>query len=394
MFVLWDADGNEIRDEYPPVDPPDILRNPENAAFNLDTIIGRLKEMGGSDVVALHQLAQNHYFVLDASAKDGGHYIVRIARNIISSSSDRLSFLQDKLRRECEFMRWVSSAKNIPMPLVHYYDASVVTPYMVTDKCEGCLLIDAFGILPFEAKVISNIRSYARIALDLFRIDAPDGIGSISSFQPTADARSGRPILGPYILPSGLHTPSTVFQSIEEYFRWLISVKKTSTDVGTTKLDLDKAQVTLKRLESLISESVSGYDAELIRGVPSHQDFCGQNVFIDGEGLITSVIDWEFHMVKPAVLAAAYPSWIRYDGTADPRFVDKMDQFSSFWMASPVDAKRLRQAYDAIVKEEDPEYYRALKAGAFCRMAEEWLLSDVVDIGCRRMKAWLDSSLQ
>ena len=38
-----------------------------------------------------------------------------------------------------------------------------------------------------------------------------------------------------------------------------------------------------------------------------------------------------------------------------------------------------------------PEYYRALKAGEFCRMAEEWLLSDVVDIGCHRMKACLDS---
>ena len=44
-----------------------------------------------------------------------------------------------------------------------------------------------------------------------------------------------------------------------------------------------------------------------------------------------------------------------------------------------------------IVKEEDSEYYRALKAGEFCRMAEEWLLNDGVDIGCRRMKAWLDS---
>ena len=44
-----------------------------------------------------------------------------------------------------------------------------------------------------------------------------------------------------------------------------------------------------------------------------------------------------------------------------------------------------------IVKEEDPEYYRALKAGEFCRMAEEWLLNDGVDIGCRHMKAWLDS---
>jgi hypothetical protein len=279
------------------------------------------------------------------------------------------------------------------MPLLHYYDASLVTPYMVTDKCEGSLMIDAFGILPFEAK-ISNIRSYARIALDFFRINAPDGIGSISSFKSTANARSGEPILGPYILPSGLHTPSNVFESIEEYFRWLISVKKTSTALGITKPDLDEAQVTLKQLENLILESVSRYDAELLRGVPSHQDFSGHNVFINGEGLITSVIDWEFHMVKPAVLAADYPAWIRYNGTADPRFVDKTSQFSSYWMAGPLDAKRLRQEYDAVVKKEDPEYHRALKAGTFCRMAEEWLLSDVVDIGCRRMKAWLENSLE
>ena len=66
MFVLWDADGNEIRDEYPPVDPrANILRNPENDAFNLDTIVGRLEEIGGSDIVALHELAQNHYIVIN-----------------------------------------------------------------------------------------------------------------------------------------------------------------------------------------------------------------------------------------------------------------------------------------------------------------------------------------
>jgi hypothetical protein len=70
--------------------------------------------------------------------------------------------------------------------------------------------------------------------------------------------------------------------------------------------------------------------------------------FINSEGLITGVIDWEFHMVKPAVLAATYPSWIRYDGTIDPRFVDRKGQFSSFWTVSPVDAKRLRQEYDAV----------------------------------------------
>jgi Ser/Thr protein kinase RdoA (MazF antagonist) len=118
--------------------------------------------------------------------------------------------------------------------------------------------------------------------------------------------------------------------------------------VGTTKSDLDEAQVTLKRLENRILGSVSGYDAAFLRGVPSHEDFIEHNVFINGEGLITGVIDWEFHMVKPAVLAAAYPFWIRYDGTSDPRFVDREGQFSSFWTASPVDAKRLRQEYDAV----------------------------------------------
>ena len=44
-----------------------------------------------------------------------------------------------------------------------------------------------------------------------------------------------------------------------------------------------------------------------------------------------------------------------------------------------------------IAKEENSEYYRALKTGEFCRMAEKWLLSGGVDIRCRRMKAWLDS---
>jgi hypothetical protein len=64
MFALWDADGNEIRGEYPQEDPHDILCNPENAAFNLDMIVGKLKEISGSDIVALHLLAQNHYFVI------------------------------------------------------------------------------------------------------------------------------------------------------------------------------------------------------------------------------------------------------------------------------------------------------------------------------------------
>ncbi len=63
MFVLWDADGNEIRDEYPPKDLHDVLCNPDNAAFDVDRIVAKLKEISGSDIVALHQVADNHHFV-------------------------------------------------------------------------------------------------------------------------------------------------------------------------------------------------------------------------------------------------------------------------------------------------------------------------------------------
>ena len=67
VFALWDADGNEICDEYPQMDPHDILRDPENAEFNLDMIVGKLKEIGASDIVALYQLSQNHNFVIIVS---------------------------------------------------------------------------------------------------------------------------------------------------------------------------------------------------------------------------------------------------------------------------------------------------------------------------------------
>jgi len=44
-----------------------------------------------------------------------------------------------------------------------------------------------------------------------------------------------------------------------------------------------------------------------------------------------------------------------------------------------------------ILEEEDPEYYRALKAGEFLWHGRGWLL---MGVGCRRVKAWLDSSLE
>lgn len=110
-----------------------------------------------------------------------------------------------------------------------------------------------------------------------------------------------------------------------------------------------------------------------------------------------------------------------------PRFVDKKGQFSSFWMASPVNAKRLRhilypssrkpyyrvgwlrQEYDAVYVYIFIQYSLNLIWVSDFQRGESWILpcfenrqilshgrAMVVEwqIGCRRMKARLDNSLE
>lgn len=161
--------------------------------------------------------------------------------------------------------------------------------------------------------------------------------------------------MGPCIEPSGRLTPSSPFQTIGEYFQWLLDVKRSSTTIGTTESDINAAHETLRGLESLLSEAILHFDSVLLRSVPSHEDFHAQNVLINDTGYITGVIDWEFHMIKPAVLVAAYPSWIRYDGSFDPRFVDRNGQFGYFWFCSPNEARQLCHEFDSVCGwESDP----------------------------------------
>ena len=127
-----------------------------------------------------------------------------------------------------------------------------------------------------------------------------------------------------------------------------MNLKMQSASIGKAKTDLDAASRALQSLELHLFDAFSRFDSRLLRSVPSHEDFQAHNVFIDDTGHITGMIDWEFHMVKPAVLAAAYPSWIRYDGTSDPQFADRESQFSSFWMASRSEAEKLRREYDSV----------------------------------------------
>lgn len=224
--------------------------------------------------------------------------------------------------------------------------------------------------------------------------------------------RGFKPLLGPCISNDARPAPKE-FENITDYFKWLFSRKRASSTIGVAAEDRETADQVLHDLEELVLRHLSNFDEELLRSVPSHDDFGPHNVFIDNNGIITGVIDWEFHSVKPAVLAANYPYWIRYDGCCDPRFIDRAGHFSHFWVEGPKEAEVLRRKYESVgfischerttmmnwllqidIVKNNKYYSLALQNGAVCRGVEEWLTRSIPDPGYKRLGAWLRDVLE
>jgi hypothetical protein len=194
------------------------------------------------------------------------------------------------------------------------------------------------------------MRSYARIALQMYGLKCPQVIGSLARFVPDSD----EPVhVGPCIYGNhGLDSPST-FLDIRSYFTWLISVKKDALETSSwTDDDKNLGEQFWKKLGELITREIAALPSSMLRIVPVHQDFVAHNVVIHPDGEISGLYDWEFHSLLPVVLAADYPSWIKYSGHHSPCFTDVGGNFSTFWNASPETAHRLRNEYDSVSSSE------------------------------------------
>jgi hypothetical protein len=63
MFVLWDADGNKIKDEYPTEECKDLLSHSSLLDFELQWVVEKVQMNSGLNVNSIHQLGENHYTV-------------------------------------------------------------------------------------------------------------------------------------------------------------------------------------------------------------------------------------------------------------------------------------------------------------------------------------------
>ena len=138
---------------------------------------------------------------------------------------------------------------------------------------------------------------------------------------------------------------SSVFEDIRQYLDFLFKMKKNSPLIGVD--DGGHIDELRRHTEGVLTDLLSNPNApSLLRCVLSHSDLNEMNILVDKNGSITGVVDWEYQVLHPAVLAASYPPWLSYDGPKDPRFVNPEEFWlEEFWLDSPEESSRLRDLY-------------------------------------------------
>ena len=181
--------------------------------------------------------------------------------------------------------------------------------------------------------------SYADVMLKLFNLKVPQKIGSLGP---------GPSLSTPGVMPKfGLRhfvSADKVFGDIKEFFDFLFSVKRHSKFIGEDSMSRERAAAVLNALEAYVHSLLQNITTPLLRIVLVHDDPNVSNILIDESGAICGIVDWEFHSLQPAILAASYPPWLDYDGCEDPRFCAD----DTWWLESREESKRLCGIFEEV----------------------------------------------
>ncbi|EKM51100.1 uncharacterized protein PHACADRAFT_177794 [Phanerochaete carnosa HHB-10118-sp] len=102
----------------------------------------------------------------------------------------------------------------------------------------------------------------------------------------------------------------------------------------------------------------------------SHDDLGDTDVIVNERtGEVSGIVDWEFHSVVPRVMAAHYPSWLRYDGVCDPKYAAE----GKWWLSSREESVQMLALFEEVVKSKSQDYHDALFSGTGLRSILEWI---------------------
>ncbi|KAI0633932.1 hypothetical protein C8Q77DRAFT_1156797 [Trametes polyzona] len=324
-------------------------------------------------VSSMHVLARGSNFVVLLEYANGDEVVVRTPSMRAHQSVTRDGpAAVARFWREVNLLRWLKAATSIPVPAIKGIikfrtPRPDLFPYAMLEVMPGEVLMNE-----------RLVRSFAKISLQLFRLEVPQRIGTLK----LPDEAGGPREVIPWQTRNGSDSAPMVYNTLEEFITFLIHRKLEratylSEAGGDDHATRARSRDVLSRLVPRLQPILHRLNRPSYRRcVLNHDELNQTNVLVDGDtGEITGVVDWEHQSVRPAVLSASYPLCIRYDGPGDPRFDD--DDEGAFW---------------TYVKDRDIDYYRSLVDGDILRQAVEWLCSPTPDSGCANLEKWMDAT--
>ncbi|KAE8145895.1 kinase-like domain-containing protein [Aspergillus avenaceus] len=290
--------------------------------------------------------------VIPLRYSDGTQWAVRIPQDVSSDNSDESAvqaFVSEALT-----MRLLKRETTIPVPSIHEYDASfdnaLQHPFMLMDFIDGRLLPQVWfdSSIPKETLETRRLRT-----LD----DLADAMVQLEKFT---FSQCGSPVFDPQGHVSGIGSVRTLdiaatlaadsidpnltcdlgpFNDPRSYFLSVLNRRDSPPN------NFGRGVYCLLRLFIEWLSTLDGYDSQ--RFVLCHPDLDSQNIFVNQEGNICGIIDWERVAVVPECLGnLSYPAFLArdWDPTAyayDPEGTTDVNELDN----SPEELMALRSAY-------------------------------------------------
>ncbi|EIW65161.1 uncharacterized protein TRAVEDRAFT_42540 [Trametes versicolor FP-101664 SS1] len=305
-----------------------------------------------------------------------------VARNFVRNHLNREEDIQTifrRFRREIHLMEWLKANDSaIPGPTIIYprnISPEIGVTFVILDKLPGELVVNVFGRLPYLAKA-RLVLEHADKMLALFRLSVPQRIGS-----PICGSGGTVMDVGPWCPADHKYAPTKVFNTLEEWISDMIQTKARILEHAedTTPSDRSDNDRVLARLTTALSALCTRFSLPSYRRcVLNHDELYPTKILVSAHGALTGIVDWEYTSIRPALLAAQYPSYLRYDHARE------------WYVVNPQDAQSLRDLYRAAVELKDPEYWEALVDGENLRYAVELLTHDT--FGYHDLETWMDAT--
>ncbi|PPR05610.1 hypothetical protein CVT26_009132 [Gymnopilus dilepis] len=284
---------------------------------------------------------------------DGMHWVLR------TPLIDWSPILEKRLHSDMIAMKLIQSRTEIPIPAIHDFsyarENALGRPYTLMDRAKGTQLCKVwFDPIWFTEKRRMNVFRSLVSCMSQLRTIEFDKIGSVDY-----DSESCRHFIGP-LLPSldhiaeGETTSTGPYDTVHAYL-----FDQISRQIRSAPTEDHKVSLALLRMfaGSLPDESLDSPPFVL-----SMPDFNYQNIFVDEDGEVTALIDWDGIMVGPRQGGyARYPSWITrdwdplmygYPDSDDPPSKDEVFDESSQRLGAP-ESSEIKQIPPREVLEED-----------------------------------------